>query len=140
MRAFLLGLTVSALACTDPVSSERALRVTIAEPLFEQEADTPAEVRFIVANESQHAVFLARCGDRLMVAIDRQESRRWVPYSSDMCQAIHLSDPVEILPGEARTGVRSIVATGRYRIRIGTQRDRNGATSWDVTSNAFEVR
>ena len=140
MRALFLGLTTIALACRNPVNPEGRFRVSVPESLIEQEDSAAARVRFFVVNQGDHPVYVARCGDRLMAALDRREGLRWMPYSTDLCQAIYRSEPVKILPGEARSDIRTVQESGHYRIRVGTQRDRNGATRWDVTSNAFEVR
>ena len=136
----ILGLTTIALAWRDPVNPEGRFRVSVPEFLIEQEDRAATRVRFFAVNQEETPVFVARCGDRIMAALDRREGFQWMPYSTDLCEAIHMSEPVEMLPGEARSDIRTVQEVGRYRIRNGTQRDRNGATRWSVTSNAFEVR
>jgi len=100
--------------------------------------DGSATVPFTVFNHGQTSVRIARCGDRLMTALDRRESGKWVQYSGDGCLTNVLTSPVELEAGEALEGLRGVMDPGEYRLRIGVSAA--GQTAWNRASNGFTVR
>ena len=140
MRALLIALGLVVLGCRDPVGSEPTLRVSTSAPVFARgENGVAAQVAFTVLNLGAQPVLVARCGDRLVAALDRREGLLWTQYSGDYCLAVFPMDPALMQPGEERSEMRSITEVGTYRLRIGREIN-NGETRWDVTSNVFEIR
>jgi hypothetical protein len=97
-----------------------------------------ASVPFTVTNHGPASVWIARCGDRLMAALDRREGGKWVQYSGDGCLMNTLTGPVELGAGEVLQGARGVVDPGQYRLRIGVSAA--GQIGWDRASNGFIVR
>lgn len=95
-------------------------------------------VPFTVTNKGAVSAFLAACGGRILVAIDRREEGRWVQYSGSHCTTELSMDPVELEPGETIPEAGTIRESGEYRFRVGVRVD--GQTVWKPTSNPFAVR
>ena len=98
-----------------------------------------AGVSFRVENRTGRTIFLARCGERIMAAVDRWESERWVSHASDACQAVQRMDPLPLDPGAAAGGAQAVQLPGRYRLRLGAASARGEPTVWDVTSPDFTI-
>lgn len=98
-------------------------------------------VPFVVANRTRATIYLARCGERLMAALDRWQDGRWVQVSGDACQT-HLPMVPLPLPSLATTsGERVLDRAGRYRLRPGVNRSAAGNTDYaEVASNEFTVQ
>lgn len=97
------------------------------------------DVTFRVENRSSDTVYLARCGERIMAAVDRREGDRWVAYRSDACRTDLRMDPLRLAPGESATDRHAVQIPGRYRLRLGASRSPGEAPVWDVASHEFEV-
>lgn len=95
-------------------------------------------VPFTVTNHGARSIPLPRCGDRLMIGLDRREGRQWVQYSGDSCITIYRMDPVELKSGQALDGIREVREPGQYRLRIGMSDTDHGV--WSNVSNSFTVR
>lgn len=93
---------------------------------------------FTVTNHGARSIPLPRCGDRLMVGVERREGGQWVQYSGDSCLAIYPMDPVELQPGQVLQGTRELREPGIYRLRIGVSNPKQGV--WSNFSNSFTLR
>ena len=132
--AFLLGCA----AATEPGGQ---VRVEVLGVSFERGTEGhAASVPFVVANSGTASVYLARCGARLMAAVDRWEGGRWNQYSGDACPAIYPMDPLALAPGTRHQGVRAIGEPGVYRLRVGVAAPTGAAVEWLVASAPFEIR
>ncbi len=140
MRLLVVPMLFVGFACRDPVAPTSSVRVITSRASFDRGPDGFATVAYTVENAGRETVLVARCGDRLMSALDRWENFRWVQYSGDACLAIFLTNPVPLQPGARREEKRGIADHGRYRLRIGRAVRSNTDVRWDVRSNAFEVR
>jgi hypothetical protein len=96
-------------------------------------------VSYTVTNVGETAVWLARCGDRLMVAVDVRAAVAWNEYSGDGCRAIYDMSPWELAPGATLSGSRRFQEGGRYRFRLGTVADPAETFDWTVASPPFVV-
>ena len=97
-------------------------------------------VSYTVTNAGETAVWLARCGDRLMLAVDVRAAVAWNEYSGDGCQAIHDMSPWELASGATLSGSRGFQEVGHYRLRFGTAADPAETLDWTVASPSFVVR
>lgn len=128
-------------ACDDTTGpSESGLRVLTSDDRLVLPAQGMAEVSFIITNRGGTSVFLSRCGNRIMSAIDRKERGSWAQYSGDLCQAIYDMSPLEIGPGESLHSMRSIHKAGTYRLRIGARSSRTATAQWTTVSESFTVK
>lgn len=59
-------------------------------------------VPFVVEKTGGNPIYLARCGERLMAALDRREGGQWVQHSGDGCLTNQDMTPVELAPGATR--------------------------------------
>ncbi len=97
-------------------------------------------VSFTVTNAGETAVRLARCGDRLMLAVDVRVAVAWNEYSGDGCRAIYDMSPWELAPGATLSGSRGFQEAGHYRLRFGVAADPAEMLDWTVASPSFVVR
>ena len=116
------------------------LRVETVNTSFELRDARDMGVGFTVENTGDATVYLARCGDALMSAVDRWESVHWEQYSGDLCPAVYPMGPLALAPGARTNGRRVLLEPGRYRLRLGNAPSRVDFPFWDATSNAFHVR
>lgn len=103
------------------------------------ESEVLARISFMVSNRSGQTVSLARCGDRLMTALDRREGSAWVQFAGDICPG-HLS-MVALRLSSSGTADGTVVVRepGVYRLRLGVAPG-DGQIMWSVTSNEFIVQ
>ena len=128
-------------ACADSVSPGRTLHVSTTSPEFVLISSSEwARVTFRTSNLGSAAVYLRRCGDRVMAAVERWESGKWVQVSGDGCLAVNDMSAVPLQPGASRDDLRSIGERGRYRLRLGIARSPNEQPAWDALSNTFDVK
>ena len=134
-----LGLT---LACHGSSTEPRGgVLVATHGTAFDRAPDgAAAMVPFLAVNTSGSVAYLPRCGERVMVAVDRWEDGRWVDYSGDACTAVLPMDPFPLQPGTRYEGQRSIGEPGRYRLRLGVSWSPGGEGAWWSRSDAFTVR
>jgi hypothetical protein len=143
MKWLLILLVYLALAhgCTSATAPSGGVRVDLLGATFDREpGGSIASVPFAVRAVGTRSVFLARCGDRLMAAVDRWDDGRWVQYSGDACLAIHPMAPVELRPDSRLEAVRVIGEPGRYRLRLGVASAGGEPADWSAASAPFEVR
>lgn len=140
IRLLLLGLLLG--ACNSPVDPDAvALEVhTQASEFVISPGEESVSVFFTITNRGATTAFLARCGERIMAALDRREGGIWVQYSADACLASVTMAPLEITPGQSLHGTREIRETGEYRLRIGVSADASDQQAWTPTSSSFTVR
>jgi hypothetical protein len=99
-----------------------------------------ATVPFSVVNRGRSTLYLTRCGERLMAALERWENGQWVQYSGDACQTIYPMDPHPLAPSASVSSVHRILEPGRYRLRPGVQTSASEPTIWTAAiSNQFRV-
>lgn len=135
----LLLLILMAGACTsaiDPVVRALEIETQGAEFVLPP-TERSVAVPFTVTNRGAVSAFLAACGGRIMVAINRRDEGRWVQYSGNPCTTAMSMAPVELEPGQTIPGTATIREAGEYRFRIGVRVD--GQTVWKPTSPPFVV-
>ena len=140
MRLATVGtLLVFATACALVGPSDDRLDVKITEVEIQPAPANGALVTFSVTNLGNGSVWLERCGDRVMAAVDYAVGPGWVPYSGDACLAIYDMSPLELEAGTTVSSARSILKPGVYRIRLGFRETPGGDVSWDAVSDGFSV-
>jgi len=98
-------------------------------------------VGFTVKNEGDASFYLPRCGDQVIVAVDRREGGDWRQAygGGGICPAIYVSGPMEVQPGDSVRSTVSVNEAGRYRIRVRAT-DTPGSSRFDeAVSNTFTV-
>jgi hypothetical protein len=143
LRAGFLCVLFLAAACqqlsTGPEPSAVSVR-TEASTFVRDAAFGSAMVPFAVENRGRSTLYLARCGERLLAALDRLESGQWVQHSGDACQTVYAMDPRHLAPGATITSVHRVNEPGRYRLRPGVLATAGGPRSWTAAvSNEFTV-
>jgi hypothetical protein len=128
-------------ACTSPFGSGGSgLEVRteqdeyVAAPL-----SSVSNVGFTVKNEGAESIYLPRCGEQVAVAVDRREGGDWRQVHSSICQAVNVSTPVELKPGESVRSVVNVGAPGRFRIRVRAADSPDAERYEESVSNAFTV-
>jgi len=135
------ALALVGAACGDSVSPGSTLRVSTTSPAFVLISSSElARVTFRTSNLGSAAVYLSRCGDRVVAAVERWEGGKWVQFSGDYCLAVSDMSPVPLQPGASRDDLRTIGERGRYRLRLGTSQSPSEQPTWDAVSNVFEVK
>lgn len=142
MKGFVLLFASLVLSsCVNPLAAhEFPLQVTTEGMVFALPAAGGADVPFAATNSGSEPLFLARCGERIMAAVDRLKNGRWTQYSGDVCQAIHPMDPLRLAGGDTVRGVQGVREAGRYRLRlavVGGSPDDTGST--EVYSTTFTL-
>jgi hypothetical protein len=140
-RSSVIGAVVAIGACSASSAPVNVLEVNVPTAVFERiGAPATATVPFTVINRGSSSVFVARCGDRVMAALDRWNGHSWVQYSGDACQANLITAGLELTPGSSATASRSVFEPGKYRLRIGATDAASGAFDWATVSRGLEVR
>jgi hypothetical protein len=116
-----------------------ALRVRTDGTSFVRDAQGFAQVPFVVENRGADTVYLAPCGERVMVALDRLEQGRWVQHSGDACPQLLVAGPFALAPGATHASVRGVTEPGVYRLRPGIHPRQGTEPEWRWTSNRFTV-
>ncbi len=135
------GATALFAACPALSGPGNGLEVNVSGAAFER-IGTPAiaSVPFSVVNRGSASEFVARCGSRVMAALDRWNGQSWIQYSGDACIAIYTTAPLEVAPGASVAASRSVPDAGRYRLRLGAADAATGGFDWSIVSRDFEVR
>lgn len=137
----LFGMAALGASCTSPVGPSVGLRVeTSAEVFVIPARGESVAVRFVTGNLGEKPVYVARCGDRVMAAVERWEATEWVQFSGDGCYAVYNMALLAISAGERREDTRSIRERGVYRLRLGSAPEANQQPGWNLVSNVFEIR
>ena len=98
-----------------------------------------APVTFTAVNQGNVTLFLASCGDRVMVATDRWQDEQWRQYSGDACLAIYPMLPRPLEAGAAYRSSGAFREVGRFRLRLGVG-DGTAPPEWNAVSSAFDIR
>ncbi len=142
IHVFALALLLAVAACQellDPLPVQLLVQ-TEGTTFVRDPAAGLAAVPFTMENQSNRTIYVARCGERLMAALDRWESGQWVQHSGDLCQAIYTMDPLALAPGTSLSSVRGVLEPGRYRLRPGIRLAPTEASEWSIAvSNEFMV-
>ncbi len=127
-------------ACSSLSGPISVVEVNISGASFAR-VGTPAiaTVPFRATNRGSASVFVARCGTRVMAAVDRWNGQAWVQYSGDACVAIYTVAGLELTPGSSAVASRTLLESGRYRVRIGTSNTASGGFEWSIVSRDFEI-
>ncbi len=128
-----------ATACALVGPSEDRLDVKITEVEIQPAPANDALVTFSVTNLGNGSVWLERCGDWVMAAVDYAVGPSWVPYSGARCLAIYVGGPLELEAGTTVSSARTILEPGVYRLRLGFRETPGGDVSWDAVSDGFSV-
>ncbi|HST61458.1 MAG TPA: hypothetical protein VLK84_22320, partial [Longimicrobium sp.] len=75
-------------------------------------------VSVTVENVGSRPVLVPRCGDRIMLVVERRVGGAWQDYTGDYCAFDVLSVPLELAPGARATSARHLGEPGRYRARV----------------------
>ena len=134
----LIGLVLA--GCSSSSGLSEALRVRVGGGVFEGEPARAALVPFEVVNASTRDLYLARCGERLMAAVDRWNGVRWVQHSGDACLTVADMSPLRLAAGASHQSTRAIAEPGMYRLRLGVSAAPSAEYAWDATSAPFTVR
>jgi hypothetical protein len=128
-------------ACSASSGPANGLNVNVSGAAFER-IGTPAiaSVPFSVVNRGSASVFVARCGARVMAALDRWNGQSWIQYGGDACIAIYTTAALEVAPGASVAASRSVPDAGRYRLRLGAADAATSDFDWSIVSRDFEVR
>jgi len=140
MRLCLVVLLPLVTACPGTSAPVGGLVIRTSAVSFSRQASEPAVIDFTVTNTFDHRVYLARCGPRIMSALDRAGASGWEQYSGDACIAILDMSPLPIDPGVTLQSSRAIHDPGQYRLRIGVIGDTEQTYAWESASGAFVVR
>ncbi len=134
--ATLIPLTA---ACTLLNPSAGPLEVEITEVAIQPPPAGGALVMFSVTNMTSASVWLARCGDAVIAAVDHAVGPGWDQYSGGACLHIYDMSPSELEAGATVSSARSILNSGTYRLRVGFREEPAGKVSWDAMSDWFKV-
>ena len=141
-RLLLIGSAIATFgACSPSSGPANVLDVSVPGAAFER-VGTPASasVPFSVTNRGSASVFIARCGSRVMAALDRWNGQGWIEYSGDACKAVEMMAPLELAPGASVTTSRSVLDSGKFRLIIGTADGASSSLNWSIHSRDFEIR
>lgn len=92
-----------------------------------------------VRNPGRAALFLERCGDRVVPEIDRLDDNTWVNASASVCPATMSMIPLSVEPGETHRDSLTINDSGTYRLRLALMRADTGTFASNITSAPFTV-
>ena len=141
-RSFALAPLLALFGCqalfTEPTPSAVHVRVD-ASRFTRDPATSAASVGFSAQNNGGVTVYLARCGDRLMAAVDRWQGNRWLQYSGDACQTAYNMSPLPLSVGEEHHSARSVHEVGRYRLRLGIGGAPDTGSAWTAASEPFII-
>lgn len=129
----------SVLGCNDSTGPAGFVNVATVGSRFALTEASGDGVPFTVVNRGVRTVYVERCGDRVMLGVDRLEGTRWAEYSGDACLANVISTPLELRPGEHYEGTRWVAERGVYRFRVGVTPDFGSQIDWGKASNRFSV-
>lgn len=120
-------------ACTAVAPNAPAVAFTF------QNGASSGTVIISVRNTGNDVVFLPRCGNDMLMAIDRRSGDSWTNATAGLCQTNLRMDAIGLDVGT--TYVDSVLVTppGTYRLRIAIQPRSSAAPSEAVTSQSFST-
>ncbi len=130
-------------ACTSPFGSggpELKVR-TEQEEYVANPISFVNSVWFTVKNEGDESIYLPRCGDHVIVAVDRREGGDWRQAygGSGICPANLTSGPLQVQPGDSVRSAAGVGGPGRYRIRVRATHTAGSSRFHEAVSNAFTM-
>lgn len=143
VRSFVIAASLAGMlaGCFPPSAPESAIVVSIDGAVFQRTgAPGSATIPFTVANRSGSSQFVARCGTRIMAAVDRWNGQTWLQYSGDACTTQLPMAPLELNSGAVASATRAIAEPGRYQLRIGISDNPTAGYNWSVVSADFEIQ
>jgi len=140
---FAAGLLLLGAACHPLATGPHDVQVLVQSDgiTFSRDSDqASAGVPFVVENRGSSTIYLARCGERIMVALDSWQGGQWVQNSGDACLTMEPMDPRPLAPGASVSSVRNVQEAGRYRLRPGIGLTSGESSHWLIaSSNEFTV-
>lgn len=108
-------------------------------PVRRDPASGEAAVPLRVLNDRPHTVYVAACGDRPSVTIERRVGNGWENAGAAVCPAVNPAVPVEVEGRSSRPFTVTVREAGMYRVvaSVSVAADRSGFR--DVASNPFQV-
>lgn len=91
-----------------------------------------------VRNTSGDVVFLPRCGDHVLSAIERRSGDEWINAAAALCPASLRMDPIRLDVGTVHQDSVALTQPGTYRLRLAILRQ-TAAPSESVVSQTFVV-
>lgn len=139
MRTFRLFFVLMLLAaCSDPSGpGASSLRVVASVDPAPGPGQPPMTVT--VQNLGSQPVRLFRCGDNVLMAVERRGPRGWESYSSGYCISAAFGGPLELAPGATATGVAYVPDPGVYRARVDAWYGDNPESARSVVSEPVTV-
>lgn len=139
---FLAPLIVLLAACekTDDLLIDPPLVWVAAEvsPVRRDPATGEATVPLRVLNDRPSTVYVAACGDRLSVEIERRSGSVWENAGAAICPAIYPAVPIEVEARSGRPFNVTVREAGVYRVVARVTASANGGFR-GVASNEFRV-
>lgn len=96
-------------------------------------------VAVAVHNTGHDVVFLPRCGEHMLPAIERRTGDAWINAAAAICPANERMDPIRLAAGEVHQDTIGVRQPGTYRLRVMILRGSMRAASEPVVSQGFEV-
>ena len=113
----LLMFSLALAACSgEPAGAAGDVQVSVTEVRTDPWISGP-DVIFKVRNERTTAVYLERCGERILASVDRWTGAGWEPFVNDYCPLAAVFPPLKLEPGEEADGAQVVHLAGAYRIR-----------------------
>ena len=132
-RTALPLFVISALTACQPVAP-------IADPIaftFQGGANS-STILVSVRNAGDEAVFLERCGDRMLPAVERRSEDAWVNTAAAICPASLRMDPIRLEAGAVHQESLGKMQPGTYRLVLGISR--SSAVPFEfVASQSFAI-
>jgi hypothetical protein len=112
-----VAAVLAAVGCQSTLEPSEAVRLELSDTTFIR-AGLSATVPFTLANRSDQAVLVPRCGDALTVAVERWNGNEWIAYLSGICPAIYPMAPATLEKGSDRASVVSVSEPARFRLVV----------------------
>ena len=108
---------LAAVACQSSLEPSEAVRLELSDTIFVR-VGRSATVPFTLANRSDQAVLMPRCGDALTAAVERWNGNEWIAYLSGICPAIYPMAPATLAKGSDRASAVSVSEPARFRLVV----------------------
>lgn len=137
---FAIASAVLALAgCASP-TEPGLLQIRTSATVISAGAPDSSRIHFTITNATLAPLHVSRCGNDVSVAVEQWNAGVWTQYSGGFCVLSYYGGPLTLEPGQTYAGVHQVGAVGRFRLKIGAQKDMQTPPEWTSTSNPFEVR